>query len=149
MSTRPKETPDPASHEHIGRLLLRAHRAYGARALAGLQALGHTNFTMAHFAIIPHIDPSGTRASVLAERTTMSKQSVAQLLADLESDGYVERERDEKDGRAAVVRLTERGEACLRDAKKVKREIDRDCERRLGQDGLEAFRRALLLLIDE
>jgi DNA-binding MarR family transcriptional regulator len=79
----------------------------------------------------------------------MSKQSVAQLLSELEADGYIRREKDAEDGRAAVVRMTGRGEAVYRDAKRVKRDIERDYERRLGEEGLAGLRRALALLIDE
>ena len=149
MAARSKESADGAPPEHIGRLLLRAQRAFGVRFLAGLQALGHPTFTVAHLSLLPHIESAGTRASVLAERTGMSKQSVAQLLSELEAAGYVERERDAQDGRAAVVRVTSRGEACHRDAKKVKRDIEREYERRLGEAGLAVLRRALALLIDD
>jgi DNA-binding MarR family transcriptional regulator len=149
MSAHPKTKAEAAPTEHIGRLLLRAHRSFGARFLAALEALGHGTFTMAHLSILPNIEPGGTRASVLAERTGMSKQSVAQLLSELEADDYIRREKDAEDGRAAVVRMTSRGEAIYRDAKKVKREIERDYERRLGEEGLAGLRRALALLIDE
>ncbi len=149
MTGRSKDTADPAPPEHIGRLLLRAQRAFGARAVAGLQALGHPTFTVAHLSLLPHIESGGTRASVLAERAGMSKQSVAQLLSELETDGYIERERDAQDGRAAVVRVTSRGAACYRDARKVKREIEVEYERRLGATGLAELRRALTLLLDD
>ena len=149
MTARSKTKPEPAPPEHIGRLLVRAQRSFGARFITGLEGLGHRGFTMAHLSILPNIEPAGTRASVLAERTGLTKQSVAQLLSELEADDYVRREKDAADGRAAVVRITARGEAVYRDAKKVKREIERDYERRLGPEGLEGLRRALTLLIDE
>jgi DNA-binding MarR family transcriptional regulator len=149
MTARSRDKTDVAAPEHIGRLLLRAHRSFGARFVAGLQVLGYPTFTVAHLSLFPNIEPAGTRASVLAERTGMSKQSVAQLLSELEADGYIRREKDAEDGRAAVVRMTGRGEAVYRDAKKVKRDIERDYERRLGQEGLAGLRRALALLIDE
>jgi DNA-binding MarR family transcriptional regulator len=148
MAAPTQEIAEPTP-EHIGRLLLRAQRAFSARALAGLQALGHETFTVAHLSLLPHIEQEGTRASVLAERTGLSKQSVAQLLSELEANGYIERERDAQDGRAAVVRVTRRGVACYRDAKKVKGDIEREYERRLGKAGLAELRRALTLLIDD
>jgi DNA-binding MarR family transcriptional regulator len=149
MTARSKAATEAAPPEHIGRLLLRAQRSFGARFVAGLEALGHPSFTMAHLSIFPSIEPDGTRASVLADRIGMSKQSVAQLLSELEADGYIQRERDTQDARAAVVRMTRRGEACYRDAKKVKRDIEREYERRLGEAGLAELRRALALLIED
>ena len=55
----------------------------------------------------PTID--GLRPSELAARNHLSRQSINDLLSDLEKRGYLERTLDPTDGRARIVRLTERG----------------------------------------
>ena len=56
-----------------------------------------------------NIDPEGSRLTELAERARMTKQSVGEVATDLEQRGYVERVPDPADGRAKIIRLTERG----------------------------------------
>ena len=56
-----------------------------------------------------NIDPEGSRLTELAERARMTKQSVGEVTTDLEQRGYVERVPDPADGRAKIIRLTDRG----------------------------------------
>ena len=61
--------------------------------------------------VLQYLDDAGTRVSVLAERAQITKQSMAELVAHLERHGYVERVPDPADGRAKLVRATDRGRA--------------------------------------
>ena len=121
---------------HIGRLFLRAHRDFSARAMRKLQQRGHEGLGPAHMAVLPHIDIEGTRVSALAERAQVSKQAVGQLVQDLETRGYVTREVDPDDRRAARVLFTETGHAFLRDAHSVKQEIEAEYRAVLGEAAL-------------
>ena len=76
---------------HIGRLLLRAHRAFSARAAEKLRDRGYEHVALAHIALLPHLDEAGTRATTLAERAGMTKQGMGQLVRELETHGYLER----------------------------------------------------------
>lgn len=49
------------------------------------------------------------RPSELAARNQLSRQSINDLLSDLEKRGYLGRTLDPTDGRARIIRLTERG----------------------------------------
>lgn len=52
----------------------------------------------------------------------------------LEQAGYVERVPDPNDGRAKVIRLTQRGWEMRRVADEIIAEMEEECSRRLGED---------------
>ena len=85
-------------------------RIYDHVAATGFDDLGR-----AHVRLFRYPTAEGVRPSELAERLQVSKQSVNDLLRDLEARGYLVLEPDPADGRARVVHLTERGRA-LEDA---------------------------------
>jgi DNA-binding MarR family transcriptional regulator len=60
----------------------------------------------------PGID--GLRPGDAARSAGLSKQTVNDLLGELERNGYLERHLHPDDGRARIVRLTERGRALQR-----------------------------------
>jgi DNA-binding MarR family transcriptional regulator len=134
----------PSRERHIGRLLLRAHRSFSARAAEKLRDRGHDDVALAHIALLPHLDEGGTRATTLAERAGMTKQGMGQLVRDLEAHGYLERRPDPTDGRAALVCFTATGRRLLEDAVDVTRELDEEYAALLGEQRFNAFREALL-----
>ncbi len=102
--TSTKEYP-PA----IGALLRLAWQAVRERIYEGVLEAGYTDLSRAHVLLFrwPTID--GLRPSELAARNQLSRQTINDLLSDLEKRGYLERTPDPTDGRARIVRLTERG----------------------------------------
>ncbi|WP_309572291.1 MarR family transcriptional regulator [Deinococcus sp.] len=143
--------PDPdalqASREtHVGRLLQNAARNFNARALAGMHALGHTQLTPAHLNLLPYLDVQGGRITTLAERAGMTKQAAGQLVAELEARGYLTRQADPTDGRAARIVFTELGTRFLLDAQTLKREIEAEYRVWLGPELWDALQAALTLL---
>src|SRR5438045_448708 len=64
-----------------------------------------------HGCVFGTIEPEGSRLTELAERAHMTKQSVGEVASELEARGYVERVPDPSDGRAKIIRLTEKGKA--------------------------------------
>ena len=110
MSTR--RSPYSSSRAealNIGILLRRPFQVIVEEIGAQLAARGYDGIRPAHQNVFQFIEPAGTRVTVLAERAQMTKQSMAELVAHLESHGYVERVADPSDGRAKLVRLTDRG----------------------------------------
>ena len=93
----------------IGALLRLAWQAVRERIYEGVLEAGYTDLNRAHVLLFrwPTID--GLRPSELAARNQLSRQSINDLLGDLEERGYLERTLDPTDGRARIVRLTERG----------------------------------------
>lgn len=59
--------------------------------------------------LVPHLTFDGIRPGELARRTDVSKQAVSQALAPLVEQGLVEYIDDPGDGRARMVRLTQKG----------------------------------------
>lgn len=129
---------------NIGRCLYTALRAYNERALQGIRALGHDRVTLSHAAVLPHIDPDGTRLTLLAQRAGMTKQSASQLVRDLELAGYVQRRPDEKDRRAERIEFTPLGQKFRRDAYDVKQDQEDELTRCLGLAGKRQLRKLLL-----
>ena len=91
-----------------------------------------------------NIDPeSGSRLTDLADRAHMTKQSVGEVVTDLEQRGYVERVPDPDDGRAKIIRLTERGHAALVVGRGLIDDIERDWAEQFGEERIAALRDAL------
>lgn len=135
--------------EHIGRLLLRAHRAFNERALQKLRQRGHTHLSMVHTTLLPHLDTNGTQATVLAERAGITKQAAGRVIADLEREGYVQRLPDPTDQRASIIVFTDAGRQYLVDAYYVKKEIEEEYMALLGAERMQQFRNILQELLSD
>ena len=93
---------------NLGLLLFIPYRAMEKRVFAELAAAGYDDFTPAQARIFQRIAPEGSRLTDLAEQAQITKQSAGFLVDQLERAGYVERVPDPADGRAKLVRLTDR-----------------------------------------
>jgi DNA-binding MarR family transcriptional regulator len=141
------EAIEALRQQHIGRLLLNAQRNYSLAALSKLRARGHEGLTLAHTNLLAHLDVSGTRITTLAEQVGVSKQAIGNLVGELEAKGYVRREVDSHDRRAAVITYTLAGQKFLQDAHEVKREIEAEYTATLGEEGFQELRHLLTLLV--
>jgi DNA-binding MarR family transcriptional regulator len=128
---------------HVGRLLLRAHRAFSQRAAELLHARGYPGVTLRHIDLLPHIDAGGTRATVLARRAGMTKQGMGKLVAELEAQGLVERGPDPADRRAQLVRFTPAGMDFLAVAVEVVQALEGEYRAILGPERLDALKSSL------
>ena len=75
----------------------------------GVVADGFTDINPAHLAMFRYPGLDGLRQSHLATQLQITKQAVNMLAGHLEHHGYITRDTDPADGRARVIRLTERG----------------------------------------
>ncbi len=72
------------------------------------------SFPLSHGAVLGRLDREGAQSvSDLALAERVRPQSMAQTVADLEGDGFVQRRPDPADGRRAIVELTEQGRTTL------------------------------------
>src|SRR5215467_472515 len=95
----------------IGALLRVPAQAIHRRIIKELNAAGFEELSMPHIAVLQFPGPDGVRPGTLAERAGMSKQAMNQLLRSLEDLGYIVRSDAPEEGRARVIRFTERGRA--------------------------------------
>ncbi|GEM46498.1 MarR family winged helix-turn-helix transcriptional regulator [Deinococcus cellulosilyticus] len=132
----------------LGRLLLRANRAFSSKALALLKQHGYSNLTLAHTALLPHLDLQGNRLTALTERTGLTKQSISQLVAELESQGFLERIPDPTDRRAVLVRFTASGWELCQLSSRVVQETEKAFEEMIGPAELAALKQMLEKITD-
>lgn len=76
---------------------------------AGVVASGYEDVSPAHAQLFRYPGLDGQRPTEVADQLQITKQSVNDLLGQLEHRGYLTREPDPTDGRARVVRLTTKG----------------------------------------
>jgi DNA-binding MarR family transcriptional regulator len=108
-----------------------------------LEDTPYNDIRISHGCVFGNIDPEGTRLTELAERARMTKQSVGEVTSDLEQRGYVERVPDPSDGRAKIIRLTERGRAAQSLGIGLIDEIEQEWAERFGADRVAVLREAL------
>ena len=102
-----------------------------------------SDIRITHGCVFGNIDPEGTRLTDLAERAFMTKQSVGEVVSDLEQRGYVERVPDPSDGRAKIIRLTERGQEAMAIGRDLIAEVEQEWAERYGAERIAALRDAL------
>ena len=133
---------------HVGALLVAAERRFNGELVGALHRAGFADIRPGHGAVFANIDAAGTRATELASRARMTKQSMGELVADLERKGYVERRPDPNDARASLVVLTERGRRVDAAADRLIARIEAAYARELGPRRFAALRAALADLVD-
>ncbi|MGH2558099.1 MAG: MarR family winged helix-turn-helix transcriptional regulator [Thermomicrobiales bacterium] len=124
-------------------LLRIPYQSLTARVLADLNAAGFDDLRAAHLTVFKYLDPDGSRLTDLTAQAQMTKQSMGALIADLERWGYLERAPDPADGRARIVRHTERGWAATRAARASIHAFEAEWERQIGPERMRHFRAVL------
>jgi len=109
----------------------------------GLSARGFGDIRPAHGALAQHIGDRGSRITDLAQLAQVTKPTVVYLVNELGRLGYVERIPDPADGRAKLVRLTERGRRAQQAARELVAQIEEDWTRALGRQDFDSLRTLL------
>jgi DNA-binding MarR family transcriptional regulator len=115
------------------------------RTQEGYRAAGFEDLTPAHDPVFIYLSADGDRIVDLARRAGVSKQAMGYSVAYLEERGYLERTPHPSDGRAQLVRRTERGWEVNRLARQLVQEIQEEWARQLGRERMEQ----LILLLRE
>jgi DNA-binding MarR family transcriptional regulator len=125
-------------------LLAEVKDAISDELYARLHEMGHGGIRPAHGCVFGFIDRGGgVRLTALADRSGLTKQAVGEAVADLERLGYVERIPDPSDGRAKIIRLTERGGRVAAAAEEIFADIERRFAAEVGDERLVEFRDTL------
>lgn len=134
--------------DHIGWTLWRAAQLWRAEFTAAMVAAGHGWFGQARGNLMMHIGPKGLRQGDLVDRARLTKQAVQQFVDELVADGILLRVPDPTDARARWLRLTPAGEAAMRDADRIKAEIEARWKSAIGDDAFRQLDTALRDLIE-
>jgi DNA-binding MarR family transcriptional regulator len=115
------------------------HRRLGAEGFDGIR--------YRHGSVFRFIDADGSRLTVLAERSGLTKQAIGEVVDELERLGYVERTADPGDRRAKIIRLTERGAEGQVAAARILGDVEQQWARHLGADAIDMLRKMLEKII--
>ncbi len=109
--SRPLDRPD---HKPLIALVDRANRALQSDMVRNGHRRGHTQIKQAHNAVFGYLLEGGTRASDMAARAGMTRQSMGEVIRDLVGLGVVEMKPDPDDKRAKLVTYTDYGRELAR-----------------------------------
>jgi DNA-binding MarR family transcriptional regulator len=140
MLSRPQEFEAPLL---IGALLRFPSDAIHRRLVSDLNKAGFDDFRLPYIAVFQYPTPDGCRPSELAARAGMSKQAMHRLLESLEALGYITRSAAEEDGRARVVRFTDRGRAVWDRIYAILVEVEKEWRAGLGDEKFEQLKALL------
>ncbi len=134
-------TKGPAEGRVLFSQLLRGpYHAFLEKLYAGLADAGFANTSPSWgHNVFFYLREGGLRLTELAERAHTTKQAMRYTVNQLEAAGYVERVPDPTDGRAKIIRLTERGWEVRRVADEIIAGIEEECARRLGERKMRQF----------
>ena len=106
-----------------------------------MAAQGFEDVREGHGCVFGFIDlEHGSRLTDLAERSGLTKQAVGETVAELELKGYLERVPDPEDGRAKIIKLTQRGEEAALTGRRLFAEIENEWAERYGEERIAALR---------
>jgi DNA-binding MarR family transcriptional regulator len=129
-------------------LVERVERALVADLVSAAAGRGFPEVRPSHNAVFATLEAEGSRVSDMAARAGITKQSLAAIVRDLEAAGLVTVSPDPADGRAKVVRYTERGWECVRGGSAHLRKVEKSLVSLLGRDGLDSLRTALVAVAE-
>ncbi|MES2413417.1 MAG: MarR family transcriptional regulator [Pseudomonadota bacterium] len=130
-------------HGNIGRLLNNAVRHFEDRVIELLADAGHTETTANHINATRHLDREGTRLTDMAQRAAVTKQSMSELVEQLEALKLVARKVDPLDGRARIVYFTTDGFAWLDAFRDAVKQAEKEMAKNIGADSLRGVKAAL------
>jgi DNA-binding MarR family transcriptional regulator len=132
----------------LSHLLLEAFRSLDREIEAALVDRGAGELRPSQAVALLLVDRAGTRLSDLAQRASITKQAMMQLVDDLQEKSCVRRVPHTEDARAKMVRLTAKGLRLRASSRKAIQAVESRIRRRLGGRRYEALR-ALLAEVSE
>lgn len=128
-------------------LLGRAYSLLGFKIVNGVVGAGFPQ-KPSHSAVFGQIKPGGSRLSELARGANITAQAMGELVDELEALQYVVRRPDPTDGRAKLIVLTPKGQACIAAGIVTIEGIEDQISQILGADGHRQLQDLLQRLID-
>jgi DNA-binding MarR family transcriptional regulator len=104
---------------------------------------GHPDIREGHGCVFGFIDiDRGSRLTDLAANAGLTKQAVGEAVTELERLGYLTRVPDPLDGRAKIIKLTDRGLDVVIKGRRIFAEIEREWAEQIGPELMASFREA-------
>ena len=129
---------------NLGFLLAKASQRWNELLAEGFAEHGFPEVRASYGSVLlPLFEEDGLRMGQIAQRASLSKQTMTTMVRLCERDGLVVRERDAEDGRAFRIYLSDRANAFRPVANAVSREIDHEVLAALGERRKAALARAL------
>jgi DNA-binding MarR family transcriptional regulator len=129
----------------LATLMFISYRAMDERVRRAMQDRGY-NLTVAQARLAQRIAENGSRLTDLAEQAQVTKQTASVLVAALEHEGLVERVPDPADGRARLIRFTQKGLTASAQAREVVMGVEQEWNAHLGPELAASLREALTKL---
>jgi DNA-binding MarR family transcriptional regulator len=137
------------SRDDLGFLLAKAMQRWNELLAARFADAGFPEVRPSYGSVlVPLFEEDGLRMGELARRARLSKQTMTQMIRQLEVDGLVERRPDPSDGRAALIYLTKRSRQLEPVVAAVLGDLERLVRRRLSAERVRALKDSLRELID-
>jgi DNA-binding MarR family transcriptional regulator len=130
--------------DDLGFLLAKAMQRWNDLLVERFVEAGYADVRPAYGSVLlPLYEEDGLRMGELARRSSLSKQTMTELVRRLERDGLVERRSDPRDARAARIHLTARSRAFEPVAVAVLAELDHLVRRRVSAEDVLRLRAML------
>jgi DNA-binding MarR family transcriptional regulator len=131
----------------VAQLLLRCARLVSERALSRVSSRADAiPVRGSHSNLLSQLDAEGTRSTELARRLEISKQAVSQSIAELELMDIVETIPDPTDGRARLVRVTDKGRHAIAQSLAALHGVETELQKAIGKSRFEALHDGLTVL---
>jgi DNA-binding MarR family transcriptional regulator len=143
-------TAPPPERLPIGQLLVNLLRLFRAElGSRGESGAGVEGIRPAHLQVFGVIKAGGSRLTELADSAGLSLSSMAELVDDLESLGYVQRQPDPSDRRAKLIGLTPSGWGAIRTGRSIIGQIEHEWGSRIGHRRFATMCQTMQDLLDE
>ena len=135
-------------HRTFSRAIHVLKRVFDDWANKELVQHGYPSFKMAHMPVMMNISMDGSTNQDVADKARVSKQAISKVVKELAAMDIIEYDEHPRDGRSAVMYLTEKGKLFQYEAKKCIFSLIERYRQRVGAERLEAAIDVMLELID-
>jgi DNA-binding MarR family transcriptional regulator len=139
MSVQPISPPP----RPLPALLTEVKLAAIAKLRERIAEAGHPDIREGHGCVFGFIDiDKGSRLTDLAASAGLTKQAVGEAVTELERLGYVMRVPDPQDGRAKIIKLTDRGMDAIIKGRRIFAGIEQEWAEQIGPELVASLREA-------
>jgi DNA-binding MarR family transcriptional regulator len=124
-------------------IVARAERVLATDMLRAAHERGHAQIRPAHDPVFATLPQEGARASDMAARAGITKQSMGEAIRDMVALGLLEMREDPTDRRAKLVTFTDAGLEVAQDGKRYMHALEQQWIEKFGEQEYETAREVL------